>query len=245
MRGDTLFGDITLPAGFTDSSYAQPQNELLISPVYDLTGVEPGSQVTLEFNDATNGGDGLYNYPIYAFVDLSVDGGATWQEVIHRSDLEGETTEIGDMDLDFAQIDITDLVLGHTGVQIRFWWRNPNNDGGYGTWDIDNVYIVERGTPGTVGVAGYTMPTTYALAQNYPNPFNPSTMIEFSLPRDSDIRLEIHNLLGQKVKTLIDAQVKQGTHKVKFDASEFSAGVYFYTLTTSEYAQTKKLVLLK
>jgi hypothetical protein len=245
MRGDTLFGDIPPPAGFTDSAYAQPMNELLISPVYDITGVNTGSLVTLEFSDATNGGDGASNFPIYAFIDLSVDGGTTWETVVHRSDLEGETTSIGSMDLGFAQIDITDLVMGHASVQIRFWWRNPNNDGGYGTWTIDNLYIVERGDPEPLGVGGYIMPTTYALAQNYPNPFNPSTMIEFSLPKTTDIRLDIHNLLGQKVKTLIDAEVKQGTHKVRFDASEFSAGVYFYTLTTPEYTQTKKLIFLK
>lgn len=244
MRNDSLFGDIEPPAGVTDSAYAQPQNELLISPVFDLAGVATGSQVTLEFNDATSGGETANNYPIYIDVDISVDGGTTWSSVVSREDLTGEETSIADVDLDFAQLDITDLVMGASGVQVRFWWRNPNNDGGYATWDIDNVYVVERGDP-EVGVGGYTLPNAFALAQNYPNPFNPSTMIEFSLPKTSDVRIEVHNLLGQNVKTLVDAKVKQGKHKIKFDASELSAGIYFYTLTTPEYSNTKKLILLK
>lgn len=89
-----------------------------------------------------------------------------------------------------------------------------------------------------------TVFTQLELYQNYPNPFNPTTIITFSLPKRSPIVLEIFNLLGQRVATLIDGVIDSGVHQSMFDASRFSAGVYFYRLKTPETVVVKKLLLI-
>lgn len=89
------------------------------------------------------------------------------------------------------------------------------------------------------------IPSEFSLNQNYPNPFNPSTKITFSLPKSGNITLKVFNALGQLVATVADGEYVAGTHEVIFDASNLSSGVYFYTLTSSNFFATKKMMLLK
>jgi hypothetical protein len=89
------------------------------------------------------------------------------------------------------------------------------------------------------------LPKEYALDQNYPNPFNPSTMINYQLPKTSDVELSIYNLLGQKVVTLVSERMEAGYHQVEWDASGLSSGVYFYRITAGEFVQVKKMILVR
>jgi hypothetical protein len=94
------------------------------------------------------------------------------------------------------------------------------------------------------------LPTDYNLAQNYPNPFNPSTNIEFSLPESARVRIEVFNILGRKVRHLIDRELPAGTHRIEFDGRDarghsLATGVYFYRLSTDSYTESKKMMLLK
>jgi hypothetical protein len=89
------------------------------------------------------------------------------------------------------------------------------------------------------------MPTEYALMQNYPNPFNPTTNIQFRLQKAGDVTLKIYNIRGQLVTTLVDAKLEKGTHKVSFDASGFSSGVYFYRIKSGDFNKVKKMMFLK
>jgi hypothetical protein len=100
---------------------------------------------------------------------------------------------------------------------------------------------------GTSSLAKTTpmIPEDFALSQNYPNPFNPATAISFSLPKASDVRIEIYNVLGQCVEVLADGTYNAGHHTVRWDASGRSSGVYFYRLVTEGFVQTKKMLLLK
>ena len=95
-------------------------------------------------------------------------------------------------------------------------------------------------------------PAVFALQQNYPNPFNPATIIRYSIPADQHVRLNIYNLLGQKVVTLIDGVQKAGQHEVNFNASNlpagrqgFASGLYFYKLEAGENSSIKKMILMK
>jgi hypothetical protein len=86
----------------------------------------------------------------------------------------------------------------------------------------------------------------FTLNQNYPNPFNPKTIINYELPITNDIEMNIYNLMGQKVATLVSEKQSAGNHQVEWDATGFASGVYYYTLRTDAgCVQTRKLILLK
>lgn len=89
------------------------------------------------------------------------------------------------------------------------------------------------------------LPRVYALGQNYPNPFNPVTRIRYSLPRRSIVKLDVFNILGQKITTLVDSDLPAGEHAAIWDASDFASGMYFYRLRAGEKTLARKMVLLK
>lgn len=98
---------------------------------------------------------------------------------------------------------------------------------------------------GIVNVELGNLPTEFSLGQNYPNPFNPSTTFTFDLPVESHATLSVYNLLGEKVATLIDGIMKEGTHHVKFDGSNLTSGIYIYSLEAGNKKFTKKMILTK
>jgi len=89
------------------------------------------------------------------------------------------------------------------------------------------------------------LPKEFSLSQNYPNPFNPITKIRYDLPVDCQVRLEIYNILGQRVATLADGKQKAGYKVATWDASSLSSGIYFYKLQAGDFVQTRKMVLIR
>ena len=95
------------------------------------------------------------------------------------------------------------------------------------------------------------IPTQFALHQNYPNPFNPSTQISFDVPEGSElVRLNIYNILGKKVSTLLNNVVNPGRHKVEWNAKDnegnpVASGIYFYELSSSSFTARKKMLLIR
>jgi hypothetical protein len=85
----------------------------------------------------------------------------------------------------------------------------------------------------------------YDLEQNYPNPFNPETKISFSVSEKSNVKLTIHNLLGEQIRVLENGIFKAGKHESKFDGKELSSGIYFIRLQANDYVKTIKATLLK
>lgn len=122
--------------------------------------------------------------------------------------------------------------------------------------DVESVTLVD-----TFGVMGFSaqkdikttdvktadnqIPQAYSLGQNFPNPFNPSTTINFSVPAEGYVSLKVFNTLGQEVATLVNGVRSAGTYTATFDASGLSSGMYFYTIQTKGFMQTKKMVLTK
>jgi hypothetical protein len=86
---------------------------------------------------------------------------------------------------------------------------------------------------------------SFELLQNYPNPFNPNTKISFTLNKPSKIKLEVTNILGELIATLVDGLYKSGSYEINFNANELSSGIYFYRLSTDGYVSVKKMTLLK
>ena len=89
------------------------------------------------------------------------------------------------------------------------------------------------------------LPREVALYQNFPNPFNPSTEIKFALPQQSDVTIEVFNILGQKTATVAQGLFPAGYHSVTWNAGSAASGVYYYKLTTGNDVMVKKMMLLK
>ncbi len=89
------------------------------------------------------------------------------------------------------------------------------------------------------------IPLAYELMQNYPNPFNPSTVIKFGIPQAGSVKLAVYDLLGQKVKDLINEKLEAGYHEVVFDAGNYPSGVYIYKVESGSFSSVKKMMLLK
>jgi len=94
-------------------------------------------------------------------------------------------------------------------------------------------------------------PKNYKLSQNYPNPFNPSTKIQFSLPKSDKVKLEVYNIQGKLIKTLIDYEMYQpGTYEAMWDGTDMfgqkvASGIYFAKMQAGDFHQTKKMNLVK
>jgi ligand-binding sensor domain-containing protein len=101
------------------------------------------------------------------------------------------------------------------------------------------------GTTTSVDEDGGDIPLSFALAQNYPNPFNPSTTIAFDLTKPAPVKLKVFDVTGREVAVLANQVFQAGTHKIVFTPNGLADGVYFYRIEAGEFAQTKKLTLLK
>jgi hypothetical protein len=136
-------------------------------------------------------------------------------------------------------------------MDLSYSTSNPAYTGGTGGFPVGDLnwfpsrkatWALTNGVEETIGAV---VPETYTLSQNYPNPFNPSTQIEFSLPKQSQVTLKVFNLLGQEVAMLVNGVLTAGSHRATFNASNLSSGVYFYTLNAGNFVSTHKMLLLK
>jgi hypothetical protein len=99
---------------------------------------------------------------------------------------------------------------------------------------------------GVVSVEDESIPNKYQVFQNYPNPFNPSTIIRFTLTQQALVRLNVYNILGQRIAQLVNTELTAGMHEVLFDGSNLASGVYFYVLNVKDkFFEAKKMLLLK
>ena len=143
---------------------------------------------------------------------------------------------------DSTVIDTTFTLDQPLADSAYFWRIKGGNDNGWGPYSSSRNFRVEAQT----GIDGDPIqPRRLRLSQNYPNPFNASTRISFAISESSEVRLDIFDLLGRRVATLLDGNLDAGEHAVIWNAGDFPSGVYFARLETSQLTKSIRMVLLK
>ncbi len=139
---------------------------------------------------------------------------------------------------------------GETMLILMSGFRNNHPNPGLAKFNLigvlpDGEVIMPRNATSSEDEANFDLPTDFTLNQNYPNPFNPTTQIQYAIPEASEVRLEVYNIQGQRVATLVNGAQNAGMHTVSFDASRLSSGMYIYRLTAGSFVQTRKMMLVK
>jgi hypothetical protein len=107
---------------------------------------------------------------------------------------------------------------------------------------ISNVGTISSVT----GIEGENItPAEYCLNQNYPNPFNPSTQIKFTLPKSSNVKIEVFNSLGQKIRVVLNQKINAGANTIKFNADNLPSGIYYYRIKSDSFISVKKMLLVR
>jgi hypothetical protein len=117
-----------------------------------------------------------------------------------------------------------------------------------GTYLYSLIQIDYDGTTENVGAVEIIInntPNEYSLLQNFPNPFNPSTIISFTIPERTKVVLKVYDVLGTEVAELINDIKSPGRYEVEFNSNGLSSGIYFYTVQTGKFTDSKKMILLK
>jgi outer membrane protein assembly factor BamB len=183
-------------------------------------------------------------------IHLNADGSLLMALDIETSGLPMSTPVAGDLDCD------GDLEVAVGAPRAVCVWNYPTAS------DVDMPWPMYRGNARRTGYIGDvttgrpespaepSVPVDYALWQNYPNPFNPETTIRYSLAQEGPVRLSVFNVLGQEVITLVRGQRSAGSHAVTWDGTDasgsaVSSGLYFCRLQAGEFAETRKMVLLR
>lgn len=125
-------------------------------------------------------------------------------------------------------------------VWVDFYLGELDND------EIETAFATLE-LPMTTGVEDddVFIPDTYSLAQNYPNPFNASTTIRYNLPEPGFVNIEIYDIMGRRIQTLVSQDQPAGSHSVVWNASNVSSGVYLYRIAAGDFVQTKRCNLIK
>ncbi|MBD3232437.1 MAG: T9SS type A sorting domain-containing protein [candidate division Zixibacteria bacterium] len=198
-----------------------------------------------QFDDVDVSSGGFSNGELYACA--STDGGVSWSTPVNLTETPTPGCLPGDCESDhwssMAEIVDDDLLILYindkdAGAAVRDEGAATNNPVLYLAYPRENL------VPASVDEQA-DLPQETELLFNYPNPFNASTKIEFNLPTRAQTRLEIYNILGKSVEVLIDEHLAAGKHSVKWDASDYTSGVYFYRLETERISETRRMVLLK
>jgi hypothetical protein len=222
-------GGVTWSAGIRVNQDAMNNGKVQFFPT---VRVDEAGGVNVAFYDNRN-------YPsvgdsCQTFMARSTDGGVTWTDFLvsdHAWKVKGEAG-LGSYGGDYIGIS-----SGNNKV-FPFWFDDKT-----GTMQAWTCAV----TLDPVGVAGNNneIPDKFVLMQNFPNPFNPNTIIRYSVPKTSNVKLDVFDITGKKVASLVDEVKSAGNYRYSFDASNIAAGVYLYTLKTDGASFTKKMVLVK
>ncbi len=140
---------------------------------------------------------------------------------------------------------IENLAAGSYDLTVDYlWYTGETRSETISSQNLTNVDFILQNVIG-IEPPGTGLPSEFRLRQNYPNPFNPVTVVLFDLPQSSFAKLIVYDILGREVATLVNKELKAGTHSAAWNASGYPSGIYFYRLETKNFTDVKKMVLIK
>ncbi len=218
VTGSTLVASID-PITLNESQIVvnpiNPGNEPLPVELSSFTGNYSNSAVMLSWKTKTE----VNNYGFN--VERRINEG-DWDSIAF---IEGHGNSNSPKEYSYSD---KDIFTGGSKFQYRL--KQIDADGSYEYSDVVEVEVV---------------PNQYELSQNYPNPFNPSTTIRFSLPKQTELRINVYNILGELIETIAKGVYEAGYYKVNFDAGSLTSGIYIYRVESSDFIETKKMILMK
>jgi hypothetical protein len=170
-----------------------------------------------------------------------------WEEVPDAVEYQ---VQVDDND-DFSSPEY-DFTLPGTGTcifsldnDLTYYWRVKTiKDECSSDWSSIRHFTTE-GPSGISEIESSGLPGSFRLYQNSPNPFNPITSIMFSLPKRQKVMIDIFNILGDRIETVLNQELPAGTWSTSWEGDQYPSGIYFYRIKTEEFTKTKKMVLLK
>jgi hypothetical protein len=226
-----------------------------------VTAFEPGSPWVQK--NVTSSNDGSYYSPdsplpitLASFsAAVSADNHIvlTWKTVSEVNNFGFTVQRRNGREGTYADIP-NSFIGGHGTTTEMHEYRYVDVTAGSGTWfyrlkqtEMDGAvhYSEAAGRTDGTGITLKSLPTVFALEQNYPNPFNPTTSIKFALPKETRLELVVYNVLGQRVRVLVDEVRPAGYYEERFDATALASGVYLYRIHAGDFVATKRLLLVK
>ncbi|MBK7447322.1 MAG: T9SS type A sorting domain-containing protein [Ignavibacteria bacterium] len=182
--------------------------------------------------------------------------------IVHNVEIYGNYAVIAHYTSGIRIVDISNPLLP---VEVAWYdtYKRDNSTDYLGCWGVfmfpsgkiigsdtdSGLYVIKTNftMTGTGNNLNASIPSDYNLSQNYPNPFNPNTNINFSIPKNSLVNLDVFNSAGQKIANLINDRRDAGNYEISFDGSRYglSSGTYFYRLQSEGFSETKRMILLK
>ncbi|MCL5021300.1 MAG: T9SS type A sorting domain-containing protein, partial [Bacteroidetes bacterium] len=225
-NGFTSFHDFVL-----GSTSALPAVPTLVSPATNTTSVP--RLATFEWSPVT----GATKYEFQVATDSSVYTSGDSATAFKIQDVVFDTT-----------VTAPDTSL-HLSVPLStstkyYWHVSATSTVGTSGYAKPVAFTTGTGLDAIVGEPN-EIPREFTLSQNYPNPFNPTTVIQYALPKVEYVQLNVYNVLGQKVASLVSEPQSAGYHVVNFNADRFASGIYFYVIRAGNFAATRKMLFLK
>jgi len=150
------------------------------------------------------------------------------------------TTVIDTNGLVLSKYQVTEGILQNS---VKYYWIvNASNSCVTSSWSLISNFRILLTNAGNNGIE---IPKSFKLYDNYPNPFNPVTTIKFDIPVNRYVKLKIYDIMGREITNLLNMDLKAGTYEYKWNASNYSSGMYFYKIETGSFIDVKRMVLIK
>jgi hypothetical protein len=251
----------------TDSLFSSIAMDRTVSDTFAVVGpLQPGKKYFRRVRSLNIGGAGLYctTGSMSTRIPMTV---ASRPAIVSPSNGQGDVPVVAKVLWSRAQeADWYDMQVATDSLFLSLFWEATQSDTSItiGPFQSATTYYVRVRGGNSAGNSAYTslnpfvtqtlktgvddveqVPTSYRLEQNYPNPFNPATVIRYALPGRSEVNLKVYNILGAEVANLVQGEQTAGVHEVRFSGTSLASGVYFYSLVTPSYRETRKMLLVK